>query len=305
MRAPESMWLLRKARPFLLSFFLSQIFFSSSPRADAEDIAFDRPESWALKYYTAVTTFTGLAAPRVRPAGTVEIGLEGGCIPYVSESDRRVGFDGTALEDLNKTPVFARPRLLVGLPAGFAVEAGWVPPIGLNGGRANLFDAALEKTFVDDPGGSFGLRLYGQFGHAYGDFTCPEDVVSQAPGSPGNPQGCNQRSEDVATLNDAGAALTGGVKLRGATLHGALGATYNDLQFQVGAYTNGKPDNTLLQTHGWTGWIAAGADFPVAERFAIAAEAFYSPLRVKRPPATESENDGLFNARVMFRWQIR
>ena len=109
MRAPESMWLLRKARPFLLSFFLSQIFFSSSPRADAEDIAFDRPESWALKYYTAVTTFTGLAAPRVRPAGTVEIGLEGGWIPYVSESDRRVGFDGTALEDLNKTPVFARP----------------------------------------------------------------------------------------------------------------------------------------------------------------------------------------------------
>ncbi len=298
------MCLLRRGRPLLLSLLLAQVLFFSLP-SRAEDIAFDRPEAWALKYYTAVTTFTGLSAPRKREPGAVEFALEGGWVPHLSEDQRRVGFQGTSLEDLNKTPFIARPRLLVGLPAGLAAEVGWIPPVRLNGGKANLLDAALEETFVDTAGGSVGLRAYGQIGHVTGDVTCPEDVVAQPPGSPGNPQGCDQRSEDKATLNAAGAALTGGVRVGGATLHGALGATYNDLQFQVGAFTNGAADNTLLATHGWTGWVAAGADFPVGKRFSISAEAFYSPLRVKRPPATESETDGLFNVRAMFRWAFR
>jgi hypothetical protein len=251
-----------------------------------------------------VTTFVGLSAPRERPPGAVEFGLEVGWVPYLSEDQRRVGFDGTTIQDLNKTPFYARPRLLVGLPAGFAVEVGWLPPVRLNGGEANLFNAAIEKTFVDTAGGSLGLRAYGQIGHAMGDFTCSEENVAQPPGSPGNPQACSQRSTDTATLNDAGAALAGGVKLGRAALHGAVGATYNDLQFQVGAYTNGAADNTLLATHGWTGWVAAGADIPVGEHFSISVAAFYSPLQVKRPPATESVNDPLFNVRAMIRWAL-
>lgn len=297
------MWVLRTDRA--LSFFLLSLSLFGSRRSFAEDIAFDRPEAWALKYYAAVTTFTGLAAPRDRAPGAVEFSLEGGWVPHLDENQRRVGFQGTALEDLNKTPVVARPRLLVGLPAGLAVEVGWIPPVRLDGGRANLLDAALEKTFFDVGGGSLGLRAYGQIGHVMGDVTCPEDVVAQPPGSPGNPQGCEQRSTDTATLNDVGAALTGGVKLGGARLHGALGATYDDLEFQVGAFTNGTADNTLLKAHGWTGWIAAGAEVPIAPRLSLAAEAFYSPLRVKRPPAAEAGYDGLFNVRALLRWALR
>ena len=300
------MWVLRKARAIRPAAILTVLLlFCACPSVAQQQIAFDRPEAWALEYYAAVTTFTGLAAPRERAAGAVELGLEGGWVPRLGDEKRRVGFEGTALEDLNKTTVVGRPRLLVGLPAGLAVEVGWVPPVRLNGGKANLLDAAVEKTFFDAPGGSLGLRAYGQIGHVMGDVTCPSDVVAQPPGSPGNPQGCNRRSEDTATLNDVGAALTGGVKLGVATLHGALGATYDDLQFQVGAYTNGAADNTFLATHGWTGWVAAGAGVPVGERLSISVEAFYSPLRVRRPPATESGNDGLFNARAMIRWSLR
>jgi hypothetical protein len=272
--------------------------------ARGQEIAFDRPEAWALKYYTAVTTFTGMRAPRARTPGAVEIGIEGGWVPYLDEDQRRVGFEGTSLEDLNKTPFIARPRVLVALPAGIALEAGWIPPVRLNGGRANLFDGAVEMAFVDRPGGSFGLRLYGQIGHAMGDFTCPQEVVDQPSGSAGNPQGCTQRSEDTATLNDAGAAVAGGVRVGLATVHGALGATYNDLQFQVGAYTGGFADNTLLKTHGWTGWVALGADFPVGGHAAISGELFYSPLEVRRPPSSASTNDPLFNVRAMLRWRI-
>jgi hypothetical protein len=254
----------------------------------------------------ALSTFTGVGPPVVREPGSIDLGLELGWIPYLTESQRRVGFDGTQLEDLNKSPVFGRPRLTVGLPAGFSVEAGWVPPVGINGQRANLFAAAVERPFVVADPWALGLRLYGQLGHAKGDFTCSKEVASQPPGSGGNPQGCDARSTDSATLNNAGLALTGGVKVGGGgTVHFAVGGTYNDLVFQVGAVTEGAPDNTRLATHGWTGWAAAGAGWPLGKSASIAAEAYYSPLLVRRPPNQDTQNDGLFNVRALVRFHLR
>ena len=133
---------------------------AAGPRAagenSSEHISFNRPEAWALKYFAAVSTFTPLQAPRERAPGAVEaLSLEGGWVPDLSESERRVGFEGTKVEDLNRTSVFGRPRILVGLPAGFAVEAGWVPPIEINGAKANILNGAVEKTFFDDARGKF------------------------------------------------------------------------------------------------------------------------------------------------------
>jgi hypothetical protein len=110
--------------------------------AAAQQIDFNSPEAWALKYYSAVSTFTAIGPPAVRQPGAIDFGLELGWIPYLSEDQRRVGFGGTKVEDLNKSPLFGRPRLTVGLPGGFSVEAAWVPPIGINGSKASLFDAA-------------------------------------------------------------------------------------------------------------------------------------------------------------------
>jgi hypothetical protein len=287
-------------------FFLLAVGSRAAAQTPAQQIAFNRPEAWALKYFSAVSTFTALGPPVMREPGSIDFGLEGGWVPHLSDSQRRVGFDGTALEDLNKTPVFGRPRLTVGLPFGFSAEAAWVPPVGINGQRANLFDAALERPFVDADPWTLGFRLYGQVGHSKGDFTCPKDVVSQPPGSSGNPQSCNAASKDSATLNNGGLALTGGVKLGGGgAVHFAVGSTYNDMVFQVGAVTNGAPDNTRLATHGWTGWVAAGAGWPLGKGASFAAEAFYSPLSVVRPPQEMAQNDGLFNVRAILRLHIR
>jgi hypothetical protein len=272
----------------------------------AQQLDFNRPEAWALKYFSAVSTFTGLGPPVAREAGSIDLGLELGWIPSLSESQRRVGFDGTALEDLNKSPVFGRPRLTVGLPFGFSVEGAWVPPVEINGQRANLFAAALERPFVDAGPLTLGFRLYGQLGHSKGDFTCSKEVSSQPPGSSGNPQSCNAVSMDSATLNNGGLALMGGVKLGGGgAVHFAVGSTYNDMVFQVGAMTGGVPDNTRLATHGWTGWAALGAGWPLGKRASFAAEAFYSPLLVRRPPQEMAQNDGLFNVRALLRFHIR
>lgn len=274
-------------------------------QSPVEHLAFDRPESWALKYFSSVSTFTGLGSPVVREPWSVELGLEAGWIPHLSDSQRRVGFDGMNLEDLNKTPVFGRPRVAVGLPGGLSAELGWVPPVEINGQKTNLLAGALERPFLDRADWTLGLRLYGQVGYATGDFTCSTSVASQPPGSNGNPLGCNGPSRDTARLNNAGAALTGGVKIgAGGALHFAVGATYNDLAFQVGAVEFGFPDDTRLATHGWTGWAAAGVGWPLGRRLGFSVEAFYSPLNVVRPPRQDAQNDGLFNVRALLRYRV-
>jgi hypothetical protein len=275
------------------------------PASPVELLSFDRPEAWALKYFIAATTFTPLAPPRTRDLGALELGVELFWIPRLSDSERRVGFDGTTLEDLNKTHLAARPRLLVGLPAGFSAEVGWVPPIERHGGKANLLDVALERPVFEIGAFSAGLRAWGQVGHAEGDITCSEGVASQPPLSPGNPLACDGPSHDVATLDAWGGALTAGARLPGGSLHFGGGATYNDGQFRVGAVEQGVPDSTLEITHGWTGWVAGGGSVSLGRVVSLAAEAFYSPLLVVRPPRTDSQNDGLFSVRAMLRLRLR
>jgi hypothetical protein len=278
---------------------------SRTVAAQGEQIAFDRPESWALKYFAAVTTFTPLGPPVERQPWQMDLGLELGWIPSLSEDQRRVGFEGTKVEDLNKLPVFARPRVTVAFPARFLVELAWVPPVEVNGVKPNLLDVALERPLLGSGRWTLGVRAYGQLGSVQGDFTCPKEVVSSPPGSPANPYGCQEPSSDTSTLNDIGMAVTGGASMGRGAFHFAGGATYNHLRFQVHALTFGYEDRTLLLTDGWTGWVAAGAGWPLGAGTWLGGEAFYSPLTVRRPPETNSQNDPLFTVRAMLRIRLR
>jgi hypothetical protein len=273
---------------------------------EGEEIPFDRPESWALKYFAAVSTFTPLGAPETLEPWSVDLAFELDWIPSLSEAERTVGFNGTKVEDLNKLPALGRPRVKVGLPAGFAAELSWVPPLEVDGVKANLLAVALERPLVVREGWSLGLRAYGQLGEVEGDFTCPEDVAALPPGSTGNPYGCEAPSSDASTLDEVGLAVTGGFGLGGGgRLHYGVGATYNDLEFQVDAITYGYHDQSHLLTDGWTGWVSFGAGWPLGRDLWLGGEVFYTPLEVVRPPAAESQNDPLFNLRAVLRYRLR
>src|SRR5262249_9994646 len=132
--------------------------------------------------------------------GSLSVQVESGWIPSMTAAQQHVGFAGTASEDLNKAPVFVRPRLRVALPARFAVIVGGVPPIHAFGVTPRLGGAAVEWPRVETGTWQLSWRAHGQPGNVTGAFTCPEAVLTAAPGSAGNPTGCETVSSDVATL---------------------------------------------------------------------------------------------------------
>jgi len=189
----------------------------------------------------------------------------------------------------------------VGLPGKISLDVAWVPPVEVRGVESNLLAVALERPFYSTGSWTLGVRVYGQLGKVTGDFTCSEDDASSPPGPPDNIWGCEAPSEDELTLNYLGAAITGGYRLKKTDFHWGLAANHMDMEFQVNALTYGVTDRSRLLADGWTWSINGGASWRLGGRTSFAAELFYSPLSVIRPPSTSRENDALFNVRTMLR----
>lgn len=273
-----------------------------------EELSFDRPEAWAMKYFASVSMLTGLGPPESRDPWSVDAAVELGWLPHLDEDQRRVGFNGTKVEHLNRMPVLVRPRFRVGLPARLALDLSWVPPVEVEGVKANLVAVAVERPVVEREKWSLGLRAMGQVGDLEGDLTCSEEDASHPPGSPGNEFGCEAPSQDTVGLDYAGLAATGGVDLTAegtAALHWAVGASHLDLEFQVDALTYGVRDRNRLLADGWTYWASLGVTWQPWQRTRVAAEAFYAPLEVRRNPTAAVENDDLFNVRFMLSHRLR
>jgi len=266
-----------------------------------DELDWDRPEAWAMKYFNSVSILTGLGPPVAREKWSFSVGLELDSIPQLSEDQRRIGFGGFKVEDINRLPALFRPRVTVGLPAKISLDVAWVPPVELRGVKSNLFAIAFERPVYEAGPWTLGIRLYGQIGEVEGDFTCSEDDASFPPGSPGNIWGCEAPSEDELTLNYVGAAFTGGYRFKKTNFHWGVAANYMDMEFQVNAITYGVIDRSLLVADGWTWSLNGGASWRLGGRYSLSAELFYSPLSVVRPPSTTQENDPLLNLRTMLR----
>jgi hypothetical protein len=269
--------------------------------AQRTEVDFDSPEGWAMKYFAAVSVPTAFGAPRDVSPGGFELGLEYVQVPSLDVEQRRVGFGGAKVEDLNKVPYVIRPVARVGLGWKLALAATWVPPIEWNGAEPNIVSLAIERPVVEGESWRLGLRLYGQAGTVEGDFTCSRQTVEAGEDPVLNPFGCEAVSSDEFEL------ATIGLEASASWLLGADGrwepfaaVSYNtmDLEFQVDARYSGFVDRSHRATDGETFYLLAGLGYRLGERWRLAGEVFYAPLDVVRPPSTTSENDELVNARV-------
>ena len=59
-----------------------------------EELEFDRPESWGMKFFASLSLLTSMGVPERMGAGTIDLGFEGGLVPSLSEEQRRIGFNG-------------------------------------------------------------------------------------------------------------------------------------------------------------------------------------------------------------------
>lgn len=271
-------------------------------------LPFNRPEAWALKYFTSASLLSGLETPRTRTPGTMSLGVEFGALPSLTSAQQLVGFNGTESQDLNQAPFFLRPRITVALPARLSLLVAFVPPVKLFGITPRLLAAAIERPMHETASWTVGLRAYGQIGRVTGSYTCPKAALAFAPGSPGNEDGCEAASSDVASLRYLGGEILvarGAETPRRLSPHAALGINYMNVAFHVDALTFGMIDHTRYLSHGWTASGSAGVSYPLTSRVGLGFDLFYAPLTVIRRPDLPVQNDGLFTVRALVAYRLR
>jgi len=275
--------------------------------SETETLAFDRPEAWGMKYYASLGLLTSMGAPERRAPGEVALGFEGASVPQLSDEERRIGFNGTKLEDVNRTSFFGRVRGSVGLGAGLALDLAWTPPIEFDGAKPNLLAASLSRPFSLSQSWRLGLRGYGQIGKIEADITCSADEVAGGSNIDLNPYLCVEPSQDESRQKAVGLELVAGYDSGGRFKpYAGVAVTYMDLEFRVNAlYGAGLiEDHTVQLTDGTTVAALAGVTFAPSPRWRISGEAFYSWLDIKRPPATTASNEGFFNVRFFVSYKV-
>jgi hypothetical protein len=276
----------------------------------AEELDGERPEAWAMRWFSAALEPTGFGAAEGRAAGDWGLGLELGWLPHLSKAERTVGFSGTKTEDLNRTPVIGRIRADIGLGAGFTLGAGWIPPIELDGATGNVVSAWLERPLYAGERFRLGAALVATTGEVDGDFTCDEESVAAGDDPLRNPYSCEAVSKDEIQLDAWGVELAASWIFPGpAEVEAHLGAAYRELdsEFHVNARWDGLIDRSILLYDGGDYSLAAGLARRLGERTRLSGEVVYVPLDVVRDPLGEapSENDALLNVRLLLTWRAR
>jgi opacity protein-like surface antigen len=274
---------------------------------ETEQLDFDRPESWGMKNYASLALLTSMGVPYESAAGEIELGFEGGYVPQLSEAERRLGFNGTKLEDVNKTSSFGRIRAAVGVGKGVALELAYTPPIEIGGATPNLFAVALGRPVPLAPSWRLGVRGYGQIGTIQADITCSTQEAAAGDEVAANPFRCVRPSQDESRQKVLGLELVAGFDGRSRLKpYAGVGFNHMDLEFHVNAlYSAGRvEDHSVQLTSGNTVFATAGLTFAASARFRVTAELFYSRLKIARPPSSTPANEGLLNGRVFVSYRV-
>lgn len=262
-----------------------------------ETLAPDRPEAWALNRVAAASLMTDFGQTGATAAGDWAIALDLGHVPHLDQRQRRVGFDGSKLEDLNKSPVFGRLRLAVGLPAGWVAEVGYTPPLEIDGARAHdLFALSIGKRLLARGRFALSARAFGQHGRIEGDITCPARLAGLVDAA-ANPYGCEAASRDRVAVAYHGLDLTARWQVEPWAWHATAGTVRTELAVQVDALTHGVRDRSRLSSHDRLAFFALGVTRRLGGRWHAGIEVLHVPLEVERE-AGRAESDPLTSLRL-------
>ena len=211
-------------------------------------------EGKLLAFYTAPIVFSMATAPEVLAPASIRLGGEGEYIPKPDPAIERTGACFTQKsEHTSLSPVFGRPRITIGGPFGFAVEAAYLPPVTIARATPNLFSFAVSHSHHFDigpvtSGTTLSLRFHGTFGNVKGPITCPRSSLQES--NPSAP--CYGTSPSKDTFHPdmfGGDAAVGFAPGSGIfSWYAGAGANRIDPHFQVGfTDANGNVDQTQVE----------------------------------------------------------
>ncbi len=203
-------------------------------------------EAKTMAILSVPLAFSNGAAPTL-PTRRVRLGLEAATIPNVPDdiATPTICRPGKGPEDTDRLPGLIRPRVALGLGHGLTLEASWIPPVTVNGMRANLFGFSAGWSSQLSPTLMIGVRGHTTLGDIKGPITCPEDQLD----NPTSECFDGQESDDQFKPNLIGADASMALSLGGGRWrpYAGVGYTHSSPRFQVN-FTNaiGQVDTTLV-----------------------------------------------------------
>lgn len=228
----------------------------------------------------ASTVFSRVASPMSMRPGSVVLLLEGSALPDIDAATRTPSYcrTGKPPENVNLLPVLPRPRAIFGLADELTLEVSWVPPVRVNGVKANLVGLALART-VEVGTGLLSLRGNAVFGEIRAPITCTQAQVDD-PAGPSECAGAAAPSDDHFKPNSYGADLTYGWPVGGGRLRPYVGTGVNWLRsrFQVDATdSTGFHYDQRIEGDYTRLALFAGASWLPTRRWALTGELFADP----------------------------
>ena len=246
-----------------------------------EEYRWGDPEGRLMAYYSAALAFSPVGAPSPAATWGATVGLELGYVPPLNQAQRSAGFSKT--ESTNLLSVFPRPRLAATLPAGFALEASWIPPVRVAGVKANLISAAVSRPVSLARGLVVTPRVAGTTGSVRAPVTCNDDLATRSEGDAlFFAHVCHGIESDDSFHPTAlsGELVIGGMlDGEGLTPYAGAGVRVERDRFDVGVrFSDGTFDSThpVLELDVTRAYGFAGATWN-APLSAVSAELFYAP----------------------------
>ena len=250
-------------------------------------------EARLLAFYEAPLVFSMAAAPTQLVAGELRVAAEAGNVPSPSATLQRPEYCYQAHSENTKlTPAFGRPRIMLGLPAGFALEASYLPPVTVGSATPNLASVAVARPMdflVDGRELTLALRAHGTFGRVRGAITCPRSSLQTT-----DPVGAcygTQPSRDTFYPGMFGSEGALGLRAGGGrvALYAGGGVTWLRPRFRVGfTDATGYADSTEVVARLVRGSAFGGVSLRASEALELSGQVYSVPQDVTTVRATVS-----------------